>query len=169
MPPATSRKAFAILSPLFSPLLSNRSFVSRGTDGERSGFYVFSIETRATWSRPGRFRGRSTIERAAPVKNEPASLETGTGLATRAKRLRYVTPRRDFINPASISNRWPFSLTFSAHAMRIKFIAIVARSRASAINRICRMLLCSRFPSSLPLLLLLRWISWRCIVRRIVG
>lgn len=112
-------------------LSNNRSFASRCADGERSGFYVFSI---------------ADLRSRGPVKNEAASLKTGTSLATRTEPVRYVTPRRDFINPASISNRWPFSLTFSAHATRIKFIAIVARSRASAINRICRTLLCPRPP-----------------------
>lgn len=130
----------------FSLRSGNRSFVSRGTDGERSGFYVFPIETRGPRDRAAR-----PIYDRAGEKWAGFSRDGNTGLATRAKRPRYVTPRRDFINPASISNRWPFSLTFSAHATRIKFIAIVARSRASAINRICRTLLCS---PSLPFLLL---------------
>lgn len=129
----------------FSLRSGNRSFVSRGTDGERSGFYVFPIETRGPRDRAAR-----PIYDRAGEKWAGFSRDGNTGLATRAKRPRYVTPRRDFINPASISNRWPFSLTFSAHATRIKFIAIVARSRASAINRICRTLLCSpSFSSSL--------------------
>lgn len=131
-------------------LSGNRSFVSRCADGERSGFYVFSIadlRSRGRWKTRGGF-----------------SRDGNSRLATRAEPVRYVTPRRDFINPASISNRWPFSLTFSAHATRIKFIAIVARSRASAINRICRTLLCPRPPPLPPL-----WISWRCIVGRVVG
>lgn len=135
---ATSRKAFATL---FSPVIGHS--------------YLAALMENVAVSRS------PIYDRGGGEKREAASLETGTGLATRAEPVRYVTPRRDFINPASISNRWPFSLTFSAHATRIKFIAIVARSRASAINRICRTLLCPRAP---PL-----WISWRCIVGRVVG
>lgn len=122
---ATSRKAFATL---FSPVIGHS--------------YLAALMENVAVSRS------PIYDRGGGEKREAASLETGTGLATRAEPVRYVTPRRDFINPASISNRWPFSLTFSAHATRIKFIAIVARSRASAINRICRTLLCPRPPPS---------------------